>query len=429
MNTASKVMSLLNTAIASLVSNISLFVRNPGKDFTRKGKLPFVEMIRMILSFGGGTLNSELLDHFKYDPNVATSSAFVQKRDKILPRAFRFLFHKFTDFLVTKMLDNYRVLALDGSDVNTPQNPEDHTSFFKRKSDSKGYNLLHLNALYDLVNRLYVDYIIQPKRESDENRALVEMIDRSDIKGRVIVTADRGYESYNNIAHIAEKGWKFLIRVKIGGKGIFSTLGLPDGPVDIDVNIQLTRSRDKAKANPALKYLADNVVFDYLEPGSEDVYSLSFRAVKFQLPNGEFEAVVTNLNRDEFPPKRIMELYHMRWGIETSFRDLKHTIGLAFPHSKKPDSIEQEVAARLTLYNFCEAIVTDAIIEQKETRYVYEIDFSTAVKLCRKFLRDIVESSVVDVLIRRYLHPVKDGRSFPRTTSSTKWTNFWYRIS
>ena len=40
------------------------------------------------------------------------------------------------------------------------------------------------------------------------------MVDRSTIKGKVIVITDRGYEAYNNMAHIQEKGWFYLIRVK-----------------------------------------------------------------------------------------------------------------------------------------------------------------------------------------------------------------------
>lgn len=429
MNYISEITSRLDTVIESVSANISKFVRNPEKDFTRKNKLPFTEMIRLILSLGGGTLNSELLDYYKYNPNVATASAFVQQRAKILPEAFNFLFRSFTDSLDVKLYGNYRLFAVDGSDANLSQNPDDYATFIKREKDTKGCNLLHLNALYDLISKLYVDFNTQPKREADENRAFVEMVDKSTIKEQVILTADRGYESYNNLAHIAQKGWKFLIRVKLGGKGILSSLKIPDDAFDIDINLQFTRNRDKAKSNHLLKLLANNTVFDYLLPDSDDVYTLSFRAVRFQLPNGEYEAVLTNLNRDEFRPGQLMELYHMRWGIETSFRDLKHTIGLAFPHSKKSDSILQEIAARLTLYNFCEAIVTNAVIKQKETKYIYEIDFTTAVKVCRKFLRDIVKSGVVEILIKKYLHPVKDNRSFSRCTSNAKWTNFWYRIS
>lgn len=45
------------------------------------------------------------------------------------------------------------------------------------------------------------------------------MVDRSNIP-KVLVIADRGYESFNSMAHIQEKGWLFLIRVKDGISGI-----------------------------------------------------------------------------------------------------------------------------------------------------------------------------------------------------------------
>ena len=35
--------------------------------------------------------------------------------------------------------------------------------------------------------------------------------------------ADRGYEAYNNMAHIEQKGWNYLIRVK-EKRGILSAL-------------------------------------------------------------------------------------------------------------------------------------------------------------------------------------------------------------
>lgn len=37
-----------------------------------------------------------------------------------------------------------------------------------------------------------------------------------------ILIADRGYEVYNNMAHIEQKGWKYLIRVK-NKQGILSS--------------------------------------------------------------------------------------------------------------------------------------------------------------------------------------------------------------
>ena len=68
----------------------------------------------------------------------------------------------------------------------------------------------HYKDSYDLE----VDAIVQKKHASSENGALTNMVDRSEITGDVILIADRGYESYNNMAYIQEKGWKYLVRIK-----------------------------------------------------------------------------------------------------------------------------------------------------------------------------------------------------------------------
>lgn len=106
------------------------------------------------------------------------------------------------------------MLAVDGSDIQIPTNSEAPDSFVQTSEKARPYNLLHLNALYDINSHTYVDAIVNQIRESRENKALVDMVDRSNITGDVLVIADRGYESYNNMAHIQEKGWKYLIRIK-----------------------------------------------------------------------------------------------------------------------------------------------------------------------------------------------------------------------
>lgn len=60
---------------------------------------------------------------------------------------------------------------------------------------------------------LYSDVIIQKAKERDEHKALQELVDYSEIT-KALVIADRDYESFNSMAHIQEKGWFFLIRVK-----------------------------------------------------------------------------------------------------------------------------------------------------------------------------------------------------------------------
>lgn len=67
-----------------------LFVKNSNTDFTRKRKLNFKTMLSLILSINGNSIYKELLDYSGYTPDVATTSAFVQQRDKILSFTFKF---------------------------------------------------------------------------------------------------------------------------------------------------------------------------------------------------------------------------------------------------------------------------------------------------------------------------------------------------
>ena len=61
-------------------------------------------------------------------------------------------------------------------DVDLKKKMED--SYIDYVGDSKTYNLLHLNALYDLQRNLYVDAIVQPRKNWNEHRAFTDMVDR-----------------------------------------------------------------------------------------------------------------------------------------------------------------------------------------------------------------------------------------------------------
>ena len=62
---------------------------------------------------------------------------------------------------------------------------------------------------------------------------------------------------------------------------------------------------------------------------------------------------------------KIKELYASRWGIETSFRDLKYTIGMLNFHSKKVMCIQQEIYDRMVMYNFVQMITLHVVIVKK----------------------------------------------------------------
>lgn len=121
----------------------------------------------------------------------------------------------------------------------------------------------------------------------------------------------------------------------------------------------------------------------------------------------------------------------MRWGIETSFRDLKHTIGLNHFHSKKVEFIKQEIYARLVLYNFCEAITSHIVVQNKRRKHTYQLNFSAAVDICRQFLldRSMLSPPDVEALLLKYIQPIRNGRHDPRKVKPRSFVSFTYRVA
>lgn len=434
---ADSVKEKLEDVLTEMQQSSRLFVKNPKKDFTRKRKLDFKDMLTILLSMGGNSLKLELMKYFEYHLETATCSAFVQQREKILPEALEFLFHQFT-FAAVKPnhYNGYRLLAVDGSDLCIAHDPNDTENHFYATANTKGYNLLHLNAMYDLCSRVYVDAMVQSGRKENEFQALTAMVDRSNIQEPTIVIADRGYESYNVFAHIDKKGWKYVIRVKdIGSNGIVSGL-LPakQGSFDIEYSILLTRQQTKEiKEHPdKYKFMPVNQKFDYLPVGDKGTYLIKFRVVRFPISEDTYEVIITNLSQDEFPVEKIKELYHMRWGIETSFRELKYAMGLTNFHAKKAAYVIQEIFARLTMYNFCEIITTHVVIQQKDTKYGYQVNFTIAILICLHYFqcRNSVAPPNVEALIQKNILPVRKGRKDPRKVVRTKSSvSFTYRVA
>lgn len=437
-----KAKKLLRQSIEALNTCKDYFTPKPLKDFSRKGKLPFDQMIQSILCMRAGSLSNEMMDFFGFSEDIATTSAFVQKRAKILPEAFESLFDLFTKKITEAGAETYRgfqLLAVDGSDFLTAANPDDPDSYFPGKEDQKPYNLLHLNALYDVVSHIYVDALLQKRRCSDECGALVSMTDRSLLKN-VLLMADRGYESYNVLAHIQEKGWKFLFRIKNGVGGIVSGLDLPDEPIfDVPFTLNLTNKQSNAvklllKDKNHYKYVGSLERFDFLPKKSRKhdptvFYPLSFRIVRFPISEDSFETVITNLDADCFPPSELKKLYAMRWGIETSFRELKYTVGLQHFHAKKTEFVHQEIFARLTMYNFYELITCSVVIHQKNRKFAYKVNFSAAVHVCREFFLSDLAPSRVEALLTKFISPIRPGRNSPRKLKNIHPFGFTYRVA
>ena len=114
---------------------------------------------------------------------------------------------------------------------------------------------------------------------------------------------------------------------------------------------------------------------------------MKLRIIRFQLETGEFETIATSLPRT-FTPEDIRELYHLRRGIKTSFRDLRYTLGLVNLHGKRNAFAEQEIWAVLTMFDFTSRIVWESVVKQPtDGVHAYRVNFKMAAALCREYFR------------------------------------------
>ena len=79
------------------------------------------------------------------------------------------------------------------------------------------------------------------------------------------------------------------------------------------------------KVESLYRYICKAVPFDFITD-SHPEYHIRLRVIRFRLADGIYENIITNLPADEFSLEQIKHIYQLRWGQETSFRDLKRTI-------------------------------------------------------------------------------------------------------
>lgn len=418
--------AVFSDAVNHVASNISQYVIDPAKNLIRNRKMGPDKLLSFMVSCGSSSTKLELLDFFGLDANAPSASAFNQQRAKLKPDALEAVFHRFnTSVLSMDKLSDYRFLAADGSSFTffskSSFSPSEY--FVSEGHSAKGFFSMHLNAFYDLQKHTYTDALIQPVHYKDEFRAFCDMVDRHDTLSdtKDVFIGDRGYCSYNNMAHVIQKGQHFLFRTKdIHSKGLVGNFDFPDTEsFDIQINVTLVRTHKKKiplKEGFYRRYVDANASFDYITYGSLDTYDLSFRVIRFPLSDNTFECIVTNLPKNEFPPERIKLLYFARWAIEGSFRKLKYTIGLSNFHAYKPEYIKQEIWAKLITYNITETLINHTIIKQGNTKYEYKVNFSMAAHICRVFLRLTPEKDSIDVmsLLQKELIPIRNDRQYPR---------------
>ena len=401
MNNYKSLKRQLKFCIKTMNDSSSLFVVDSNKDFTRKRKHLFGSTLFNVLLLESGSLKDEMFKLFGYKLDTPTASSFVQARSKIRPDAFH--------------------SAIKDS----------KTTFYKANNSNKPFSAYHLNTSYDLLECTYDDIVLQGNAVMNENGAFNEIVDRYD-GPKAIFIADRGYESINSFVKVGMKNNKYLIRVKdIHSRTsvLRSFCPFPDAEFDRHVRRTLTtKQTNEIKAHPEIyKFVPKNQRFDFFD--GSPYFDFECRVVRFKISDDTYESIITNLDESEFNIQDIKELYHLRWEIETSYRELKYHLDLNTLHSKKRMFIEQEIYAKLVLYNFCSRVSNNIKIKEKDRKYEYQLNYVRAFHIIRNYLKEKGGKNPPDIesLIAKEILPIRPNRQNERKVKAKSPVSFNYR--
>lgn len=408
-------------------------------DTIRKRKLPLPTVIKLLLSMTGGSLNREL----QKSGIEVSSSAFSQRRAKIHSTAFENMFYNFNQaHRDTGKLKGFKVYAVDGSVINCPK--AEHSPTYTWDGNS-GYSAFHVTTLYDVIAHTYYTATIAPQSKQDEIRDFLFQLSWYGFTEPSICLGDRLFCTYNTLATIQAAGADYVIRAKdASSPSALKPIKAyakehPNQEFDVDLSFVITTSQtNEDKAAGRIFIQTGSKKGKINSPKTKisrwnfpSPACMSFRAIRYRLQDkGAFYTLVTSLPREKFSTEEVIALYARRWSLELSYRCTKYTMGLVHLHSKKDDYIKQEIWSAMTMQNFCSRIVSEVVINQKDTKYEYAVNFKMAVTLCKEFFADSKgdgEKLMRD--IARYIEPIRVGRHDGRNLKTKSFPGFCYRIA
>jgi hypothetical protein len=304
--------------------------------FTRVRKMTFQNLILFILSGFNTCTRTALNRFFKQNlEQVQTMSqqALSKARSHFDHSPFELIFR---DLLQQRycgeheihLWHDYQIFAIDGSDVALPKMPALLEVFggTGRNADSP---TAKISLLYDVLNDFVVDAAIGKAGASERDLALGHMEKLRDIcpDTKKLLIFDRGYPSAALINSLEARGLYFLMRVKS----------------------KWNREIDETTSTDSLVKLNE----------------MTIRVVKFQLPSGETETLITNLF--DLPVKEFPALYFKRWPIETKYDIVKNKLALENFTGYSKNVILQDFWAAMYLANLATAAKDEAnAIARKE---------------------------------------------------------------
>lgn len=329
--------------IQELVKDNDFKIKHKTKetDFIRTRKIKFSDTVFFVLGLSNTSFDFERINFCNVSNIGSISNAALSKaRDKVKFSAFRELLIQ-TQKLIPTAADfkGFRVIAVDGTKGELPNTPKIMEKY--KPSKTALYPIFHAVASFDVLNCKFIDAEFEMS-PTNERRGALNLIDKH-LPQNDIFLFDRGFPSIALIQKLEEKQLYFVARVSAS---FIKEVNKFASQKYLDKTIHIEYTKERAKASKIKKLNLP--------------YSFDLRCVRVFLPNGDVEILITNLQNNTFKRKDIEVLYHLRWGIETSFNHLKNAVNVEEFVGIKENSIKQEFYSVLIKYNLVMQYIDEA---------------------------------------------------------------------
>lgn len=289
--------------------------------FTRNRSMPFEKALYFLLDMRTTTLQTRLNAFFHQYGGGETISqqSFSKLRSNFDQSPFQTTVHKLIKIAYSlnftlKTWKGYLLFGVDGSYCQLPR-VENLRKVFGVRDGSSCPNI-GVSILFDVLNGFAIDPIMTDacmnERIQFEKHMNYLCQELSNIHKKAIILIDRGYPSQKLLTDMYKRELKFVARCQSHFLKAVNEAPMGDSVVTLKNGVPL-------------------------------------RVIKFVLKNEKTQTLVTNLF--DLPMEDIIELYTLRWGIETMYFKLKRELCVEKFSGRTENSIRQDFWASMLLLN------------------------------------------------------------------------------
>jgi hypothetical protein len=230
------------------------------------------------------------------------------------------------------------VTAIDGTMMCCPDTAANLRVFCRGGGHhgGTGYPMVRVLALVACGTRTIIDAVFGSTGVG-ETTYTHDLLRSGALRGGMILLADRNFAARDLISAVADTGAELLIRVKA------------------------------ARKLPVCRRLGNGSYVSRIGPVEVQVINCEITITTAAGCRREVYRLITTVLDPDIPATEIIELYHQRWEIETSFLELKSTtLGGRVLRAKTPGGVDQEIYALLVTYQALRIAIADATIARPD---------------------------------------------------------------